>query len=149
MLSFEHTYESSGNGIKQYQRTNKQNGIREKAKQGKLITTHAPFGYRYRKGCFVVQEEEAYTVKSVYRWYLQGLGYKKISQHLDSNPNLIPRKPYQVRNILLNPNYCGRVINNMARLMISFHLLLILIHLKKHKSVVFINNSIDPILEIS
>ncbi|HDF2097124.1 TPA: recombinase family protein [Staphylococcus aureus] len=86
------------------------NGIREKAKQGKLITTHAPFGYRYRKGCFVVQEE-AYTVKSVYRWYLQGLGYKKISQHLDSNPNLIPRKPYQVRNILLNPNYCGRVIN--------------------------------------
>ncbi|SII92401.1 recombinase [Mycobacteroides abscessus subsp. abscessus] len=90
------------------------NGIREKAKQGKLITTHAPFGYRYRKGHFVVQEEEAYTVKSVYHWYLQGLGYKKISQHLDNNPNLIPRKPYQVRNILLNPNYCGRVINKYS-----------------------------------
>lgn len=88
-----------------------QNGIREKAKQGKLITTHAPFGYRYRQGHFVVHEEEAYTVKAVYRWYLQGLGYKKISQHLDNNPKLIPRKPYQVRNILLNPNYCGRVIN--------------------------------------
>ncbi|MGV3245023.1 cassette chromosome recombinase CcrA [Staphylococcus sp. 11261D007BR] len=88
-----------------------QNGIREKAKQGKLITTHAPFGYRYRKGHFVVQEEEAYTVKVVYCWYLQGLGYKKISQHLDNHPKLIPRKPYQVRNILLNPNYCGRVIN--------------------------------------
>lgn len=87
------------------------NGIREKAKQGKLITTHAPFGYRYRQGHFVVYEEEAYTVKAVYRWYLQGLGYKKISQHLDNNPKLIPRKPYQVRNILLNPNYCGRVIN--------------------------------------
>lgn len=87
------------------------NGIREKAKQGKLITTHAPFGYRYRKGDFVVQEEEAYTVKSVYRWYLQGLGYKRISQYLDNHPKLIPRKPYQVRNILLNPNYCGRVIN--------------------------------------
>ena len=87
------------------------NGIREKAKQGKLITTHAPFGYRYRQSHFVVHEEEAYTVKTVYRWYLQGLGYKKISQHLDKNPKLIPRKPYQVRNILLNPNYCGRVIN--------------------------------------
>lgn len=87
------------------------NGIREKAKQGKLITTHAPFGYRYRKGHFIVHKEEAYTVKAVYRWYLQGLGYKKISQHLDNNPKLIPRKPYQVRNILLNPNYCGRVIN--------------------------------------
>ena len=87
------------------------NGIREKAKQGKLITTHAPFGYRYRQGHFVVHEEEVHTVKAVYRWYLQGLGYKKISQHLDNNPKLIPRKPYQVRNILLNPNYCGRVIN--------------------------------------
>lgn len=87
------------------------NGIREKAKQGKLITTHAPFGYRYRQGHFIVQEEEAYTVKVVYRWYLQGLGYKKISQHLDNHPKLIPRKPYQVRNILLNPNYCGCVIN--------------------------------------
>lgn len=87
------------------------NGIREKAKQGKLITTHAPFGYRYRQGHFVVHEEEAYTVKAVYRWYLHGLGYKKISQHLDNHPKLIPRKPYQVRNILLNPNYCGRVIN--------------------------------------
>lgn len=86
------------------------NGIREKAKQGKLITTHAPFGYRYRRGHFVVQEE-AYTVKAVYSLYLQGLGYKKISQHLDNHPKLIPRKPYQVRNILLNPNYCGRVIN--------------------------------------
>ena len=87
------------------------NGIREKAKQGKLITTHAPFGYRYRQGHFVVHEEEVHTVKAVYRWYLQGLGYKKISQHLDNHPKLIPRKPYQVRNILLNPNYCGRVIN--------------------------------------
>lgn len=87
------------------------NRIREKAKQGKLITTHAPFGYRYRQSHFIVHEEEAHTVKAVYRWYLQGLGYKKISQHLDNNPNLIPRKPYQVRNILLNPNYCGRVIN--------------------------------------
>ncbi|OFK31680.1 recombinase RecA [Staphylococcus sp. HMSC065C10] len=87
------------------------NGIREKAKQGKLITTHAPFGYRYRQSHFIVHEEEAYTVKAVYRWYLQGIGYKKISQHLDNHPKLIPRKPYQVRNILLNPNYCGRVIN--------------------------------------
>ena len=34
-----------------------QNGIREKAKQGKLITTHA-FGYRYRKGRFIVHKEK-------------------------------------------------------------------------------------------
>lgn len=88
-----------------------QNGIREKAKQGKLITTHAPFGYCYSKGHFIVNAEEAPTIKAVYRWYLQGLGYKKISQKLDKDMNFISRKPYQVRNILLNPNYCGRVIN--------------------------------------
>ena len=76
-----------------------------------MITTHAPFGYRYRKGRFIVHKEEAYIVKIVYRWYLQGLGYKKISQKLDKDMNFISRKPYQVRNILLNPNYCGRVIN--------------------------------------
>ncbi|MDS3873714.1 cassette chromosome recombinase CcrA [Staphylococcus hominis] len=87
------------------------NGIREKAKQGKLITTHAPFGYHYSKGHFIVNAEEAPTIKVVYRWYLQGLGYKKISQKLDKDMNFISRKPYQVRNILLNPNYCGRVIN--------------------------------------
>ena len=87
------------------------NGIREKAKQGKLITTHAPFGYHYSKGHFIVNAEEAPTIKAVYRWYLHGLGYKKISQKLDKDMNFISRKPYQVRNILLNPNYCGRVIN--------------------------------------
>ena len=42
---------------------------------------------------------------------LTGYRLQKISQHLDNHPKLIPRKPYQVRNILLNPNYCGRVIN--------------------------------------
>ncbi len=87
------------------------NGIREKAKQGKLITTHAPFGYHYSKGHFIINAEEAPTIKAVYRWYLQGLGYKKISQKLDKDMNFISCKPYQVRNILLNPNYCGRVIN--------------------------------------
>ena len=110
------------------------NGIREKAKQGKLITTHAPFGYRYRQSHFVVHEE-AYTVKTVYRWYLQGLGYKKISQHLDKNPKLIPRKPYQVRNILLNLTIAVVSSISMARLMISFHLLSTLIHLKKYSNV--------------
>ena len=72
------------------------NGTREKAKQGKLITTHAPFGYRYRQGHFVVHEEEAYTVKAVYRWYLHGLGYKKISQHLDNHPKLILVSPIKL-----------------------------------------------------
>ena len=63
--------------------------------------------------------------------------------------NFISRKPHQVRNILLNPNYCGRVINKYGTFNDIVPPLLMLIRLRKHKSVVFINNTIDPILEIS
>lgn len=87
------------------------NGIKEKAKQGKLITTHAPFGYTYRNGTFTINQDEAPTVKAIFHYYLQGYGYKKIAQYLEEDTKLINRKPYQVRNIIMNPNYCGRVNN--------------------------------------
>ncbi|MDU9350490.1 cassette chromosome recombinase CcrA [Staphylococcus ureilyticus] len=87
------------------------NGIKEKARQGKLITTHAPFGYHYHNGTFTIDTVKSPTVKAVFNYYLQGYGYKKIAQYLEADDKLINRKPYQVRNIILNPNYCGRVIN--------------------------------------
>jgi DNA invertase Pin-like site-specific DNA recombinase len=87
------------------------NGIKEKAKQGKLITTHAPFGYCYHNGTFMINNTEAPTIKAAFSYYLQGYGYKKIAQYLEADDKFINRKPYQVRNIILNPNYCGRVIN--------------------------------------
>ncbi|OIX97381.1 recombinase RecA [Staphylococcus equorum] len=87
------------------------NGLKEKARQGKLITTHAPFGYTYRNGTFTINQDEAPTVKAIFHYYLQGYGYKKIAQYLEEDTKLINRKPYQVRNIITNPNYCGRVNN--------------------------------------
>lgn len=54
------------------------NGLREKAKQGKLITTHAPFGYCYHNGRFTINKVEAPTVKTVFTYYLKGYGYKKL-----------------------------------------------------------------------
>ncbi|WP_239705290.1 recombinase family protein [Mammaliicoccus sp. R-M63] len=87
------------------------NGLKEKAIQGKLITTHAPFGYTYRNGTFTINQDEAPTVKAIFHYYLQGYGYKKIAQYLEEDTKLINRKPYQVRNIITNPNYCGRVNN--------------------------------------
>ncbi|WP_194746150.1 cassette chromosome recombinase CcrA [Staphylococcus chromogenes] len=87
------------------------NGLKEKARQGKLITTHAPFGYTYRNGTFTINQDEAPTVKAIFHYYLQGYGYKKIAQYLEEDTKLINRKPYQVRNIIMNPNYCGRVNN--------------------------------------
>ena len=91
------------------------NGLREKAKQGKLITTHAPFGYHYHNGTFMINNIEAPTVKAVFSYYLQGYGYKKIAQYLEADEKFINRKPYQVRNIIMNPNYCGRVINQYGQ----------------------------------
>ena len=91
------------------------NGLREKAKQGKLITTHAPFGYTYRNGTFTINQNEASTVKEIFHYYLQGYGYKKIAQYLEKDDKCINRKPYQVRAIIMNPNYCGRVINQYGQ----------------------------------
>lgn len=91
------------------------NGLREKAKQGKLITTHAPFGYHYNNGIFMINNTEASTVKAVFSYYLQGYGYKRIAQYLEADEKFINRKPYQVRNIIMNPNYCGRVINQYGQ----------------------------------
>ncbi|HDE7735339.1 TPA: recombinase family protein, partial [Staphylococcus aureus] len=91
------------------------NGIKEKARQGKLITTHAPFGYHYKRGTFTINKNESPTVIAVFNYYLQGNGYKKITQFLEEDNKLIDRKPYQVRNIIMNPNYCGRVINHYGQ----------------------------------
>lgn len=91
------------------------NGLREKAKQGKLITTHAPFGYHYHNGTFTINKSEAPTVKAVFSYYLQGHGYKKIAQYLEADDKFINRKPYHVRNIIMNSNYCGRVINQYGQ----------------------------------
>lgn len=91
------------------------NGLKEKAKQGKLITTHAPFGYHYQNGTFIINNDESPTVKAVFNYYLQGYGYKKIAQYLETDDKCINRKPYQVRAIITNPNYCGRVINQYGQ----------------------------------
>lgn len=91
------------------------NGLQEKAKQGRLITTHAPFGYEYHNGTFIINQNESPTVKVVFNYYIKGHGYKKIAQLLEEDNTYINRQPYQVRNIIINPNYCGRVNNQYGQ----------------------------------
>lgn len=91
------------------------NGLQEKAKQGRLITTHAPFGYEYHNGTFIINQNESSTVKAVFNYYIKGHGYKKIAQLLEEDNTYINRQPYQVRNIIINPNYCGRVNNQYGQ----------------------------------
>ena len=91
------------------------NGLQEKAKQGRLITTHAPFGYEYHNGTFIINQNESPTVKAVFNYYIKVHGYKKIAQLLEEDNTYINRQPYQVRNIIINPNYCGRVNNQYGQ----------------------------------
>src|SRR5699024_1296358 len=58
------------------------NGIKEKAKQVKMITTHAPFGYHYHNCSFTIDTVKAPIVKAVFKYYLQFYSYKKIAQYL-------------------------------------------------------------------
>ena len=55
------------------------------------------------------------TVKAVFNYYIKGHGYKKIAQLLEEDNTYINRQPYQVRNIIINPNYCGRVNNQYGQ----------------------------------
>ena len=92
----------------------------KKKQQGRLITTHAPFGYEYHNGTFIINQNESPTVKAVFNYYIKGHGYKKIAQLLEEDNTYINRQPYQVRNIIINPNYCGRVNNQYANSTICF-----------------------------
>lgn len=86
---------------------NKTLGLQEKFKQGHIIGTEAPFGYQYKNKKFQLVTDEAYTIKAVFHMYLNGLGYKKISNKTAQTDRLINRSPAQIRNILTNPKCTG------------------------------------------
>lgn len=79
----------------------------KKFNSGQVVNHVPPFGYRYHQGKFEVETEEARTVKTVFKQYLKGLGYKRIAQYTRDDPVLITRNPAQVKYILTNPKYMG------------------------------------------
>lgn len=91
------------------------NILKEKIPKDKLIKTHAPFGYPFRSGQFTINPDEAPTVKVVFNYYLLSSGYIKPSQYIEEDKLLIKRKTYQVRNIIINPNYCGLATNQYGQ----------------------------------
>ena len=90
-------------------RDNVSKAAREKARQGLLITTNAPFGYRYEDGNFFVHPEESKTVKRIFQLYCDGYGYKAISKLISEDTSYISLTNVRVRNILLNKIYTGIV----------------------------------------
>lgn len=80
---------------------------------GKVSFTNTPFGYDYVDKTLIPIPEEAEIVRKIYRYYLEGMGFSKIAQLLNSKPN-IPGKPWgivRIRYILSNEKYIGDTLN--------------------------------------
>ncbi|WP_271400308.1 recombinase family protein [Salinicoccus roseus] len=86
---------------------NKVNTNRVKFQREHIPFHVPPFGYRYINKQYVVEENEAHTVREVYRLYTDGLGYKKISRCTEERPDLVFCQPSHIRQILLNRKYYG------------------------------------------
>ena len=87
-------------------------GMTEKAQRGE-IQQKAPFGYLNKGKTLVIDEDKANIVKLVYNDFLNGLGYKKITNKLnDMSIKSNQGNKWEVRTIeyiLKNPIYKGYV----------------------------------------
>ncbi|MCU7557962.1 recombinase family protein [Macrococcus capreoli] len=90
-------------------RDNVAKATHEKVKQGMLITTNAPFGYRYKNGNLFVHPEESNTVKKIFQLYCDQYGYKAISKFISEDKRYVSLTSIRVRNILMNKIYTGIV----------------------------------------
>ncbi|HDR7750652.1 recombinase family protein [Bacillus paranthracis] len=75
-----------------------------------------PYGYNRENQKLVIKEEEAKAVRRMYRWYIDGWGYKKITNELNRlGVKSKTKKNWQmtsVQRILRNPIYKGTFILN-------------------------------------
>ena len=110
------------------------------AKAGKFIGSKAPFGYLLDpedKHHLIIDEEAAGTVRQIFRYACDGLGYKAIARRLRDAGILNPtaynnikfptfhkseywRKPHDwhessIKTILHNPTYLGKVVSGRRR----------------------------------
>jgi len=84
------------------------------AKKGGWNGGKVPFGYRQIEGSeydFDIHTQEAKTVKKIYRFYLRGHGYLKISKLIDEAIT-----PQGIAKLIGNPFYVGMVrFNNIVK----------------------------------
>ena len=96
-----------------------ENGMKRKAKDGKTPGGKPAYGYKMEEGYLFPVPEEAKVVRLVFDMYLGGYGYDRITAYLNSH--LIPTKynakwtPMQIKRILKNPVYVGKVIYGVRK----------------------------------
>ena len=84
----------------------------KRMKNGTFLGCKAPFGYRLEKGALVIYEEEAETVRWIFRQYLSGQGARAIADALNSKGQNAGNKTgiwrvFTVQHILKNERYMG------------------------------------------
>lgn len=89
-------------------------GMAEKARNGQgYLGFGEPFGYKYRAGRLIINEEEAVVVRQIFSMYLGGSSLQSIADSL--NFERIPSKKGRtwskqaIGRILRNPLYCGYI----------------------------------------
>lgn len=105
-------------------------GMKAKARSGEWCGGMAPLGYRWvsmegtenssrKKSRLEVEETEAETVRIIYEMYASGKGYKAIVGYLNKRGYKTKRgnafSVAQLRTILTNPVYIGKVRFNVRR----------------------------------
>jgi site-specific DNA recombinase len=120
------------------------------AKAGKLFINRL-YGYDYADGKLTINEKQAEVVREVYSLYLQGYGIRRIARQLNSNnaptySNKPEWKEYDIKRIVTNPKYCGRLIRNAVDYGKIFQK-----HAPKKRDAAFIkddHDDIEPIISV-
>lgn len=90
-------------------------GQTARARSGKRNSSSSPYGYRVVKDLALeIDEDEAYVVKQIFEWYLEGMGKNKIATILNERGVPCPKggKVWAERSIdqiIMNPTYYGAV----------------------------------------
>ena len=100
-------------------------GRLQSVKEGKFVGSITPFGYSKeklinQKGYKLIPNEEAETVKLIFRLFTEdNIGTSNIANYLNSIGTEARKNdiwtPAMIRNILLNPVYCGKLTWNKRK----------------------------------
>lgn len=113
-------------------------GLKQRMLRGSYIGARPPYGYKTEEACeggqktirlVPANDESTETVKLIYRLYLQGWGYARISGYLNERKIAPPGRAYRyhhlskhggwgengIKSILRNPKYAGRMIQGQYK----------------------------------
>ena len=122
--------------------------IREKFRAGE-INGFSMYGYDVKKGNMTIREDEAETVRRIFRLYLEGMGREKIANMLNREHVPAPRggrwHSHEVLQILQNEKYAGELL--LQKTFVADHLSKKQVMNRGELGKVHVRGSHDPIIQ--